>query len=123
MRAGHHRLDQLQNLLILLLACSALVLIFRTGMLQSLHGDRAQTGSGTQTGAESTSFSRNVPVTLALQTPEGRWGFQCRQDSVAALYDGGLRDLLAQAISTMSGVRTAAAEEWQEAVSQGESWE
>lgn len=122
MRTGHHRLDQLQNLLILLLACSALVLIFRTGMLQSLHGDRAQTGSGTQTGAESTSFSRNVPVTLALQTPEGRWGFQCRQDSVAALYDGGLRDLLAQAISTMSGVRTAAAEEWQEAVSQGESW-
>lgn len=123
MRMDRRRLDRLQNLLILLLSCSALVLIFHSGMLQSAAGwDRDRTGSGAQGGAESTSFSRNVPVTLALQTPEGRWGFQCQQRSVTALYDGGLRDLLSQAISTMTGVRTASQEEWQEAVGQGESW-
>lgn len=122
MRTDRHRLDQLQNLLIVLLTCSALLLLFRSGLLPSAGWDPAQTGPGAAGSAESASFSRNVPVTLALQTSQGRWGFQCQQDTVAALYDGGLRELLTQAISTMTSVRTASREEWQEAITQGEDW-
>lgn len=122
MRGKLRRWDRLQNLLILVLAVLALLLISKTGFFQNMNQAGGLGGGGAAAEEDGPRFSQNLPVTLAVQTPEGRYGVQYDQQTMARLYDGGLREALAQAMSTMGTVQSVSQQEWQEAVSQGERW-
>lgn len=123
MTAKRRRLDRLQNLAILLLACSALVLIGRTGLFRSsLSQERGLAGVSVTDGAETTALSRSAPVALAARTAGGRFSLQYNQEAVAACYTSGLEELLSQALTTMGDAAQVLETDWQEAVTQGENW-
>ncbi|MCI8828103.1 MAG: hypothetical protein HFE98_04545 [Ruminiclostridium sp.] len=123
MTAKRRRLDRLQNLLILLLVCSALVLIGRTGLFQSTLGqERGLAGVSVSDGTETTALSQSTPVALAAQAGGERYSLQYDQEAVRACYTGGLEDLLAQALTTMGDAAQVSEQDWQAAVSQGENW-
>ncbi len=123
MSAKRRRLDRLQNLLIVLLSCSALVLIGRTGLFQNTLGqERGMAGVSVSEGAETTALSQSTPVALAAQAGEGRYSLQYDQAAVRACYGAGLGELLAQALTTMGDATLVSEKDWQEAVRQGENW-
>ena len=75
MREHRKRIDRLQNLLIAVLVCTALVLINQTGMFRNLTGGSAGTPvEASFTGVQDTALSRQAPVALLIQTSSGRYG-------------------------------------------------
>ena len=94
MREHRKRIDRLQNLLIAVLVCTALVLINKTGMFRNLTGGSAGTPvEASFTGVQDTALSRQAPVALLIQTSSGRYGVQYDQDTVDGLYNNGLSTL------------------------------
>ena len=123
MREHRKRIDRLQNLLIAVLVCTALVLINQTGMFRNLTGGSAGTPvEASFTGVQDTALSRQAPVALLIQTSSGRYGVQYDQDTVDGLYNNGLSTLLTTAIDHVEGVKTTTEEDWQDAVTQGNQW-
>ena len=123
MREHRKRIDRLQNLLIAVLVCTALVLINQTGMFRNLTGGSAGTPvEASFTGVQDTALSRQAPVALLIQTSSGRYGVQYDQDTVDGLYNNGLSTLLTTAIDHVEGVKTTSEEDWQDAVTQGDQW-
>ena len=123
MREHRKRIDRLQNLLIAVLVCTALVLINKTGMFRNLTGGSAGTPvEASFTGVQDTALSRQAPVALLIQTSSGRYGVQYDQDTVDGLYNNGLSTLLTTAIDHVEGVKTTTEEDWQDAVTQGDQW-
>ena len=123
MREHRKRIDRLQNLLIAVLVCTALVLINQTGMFRNLTGGSAGTPvEASFTGVQDTALSRQAPVALLIQTSSGRYGVQYDQDTVDGLYNNGLSTLLTTAIDHVEGVKTTTEEDWQDAVTQGDHW-
>ena len=122
MREHRKRIDRLQNLLIAVLVCTALILINQTGMFRNLTGGSAGTPvEASFTGVQDTALSRQAPVALLIQTSSGRYGVQYDQDTVDGLYNNGLSTLLTTAIDHVEGVKTTTEEDWQDAVTQGDS--
>ena len=123
MREHRKRIDRLQNLLIAVLVCTALVLINKTGMFRNLTGGSAGTPvEASFTGVQDTALSRQAPVALLIQTSSGRYGVQYDQDTVDGLYNNGLSTLLTTAIDHVEGVKTTTEEDWQDAVTQRDQW-
>lgn len=123
MREHRERIDRLENLIIVVLVCTALVLINQTGMFQNL--TRGGTGTPVEasfTGVQDTALSRQTPVALLIQTTSGRYGVQYDQDTVDGLYNNGLSAMLTTAIDHVEGVKTTTEEDWQSAISQGDHW-
>lgn len=120
---SRRKVDRMQNVVIVLLICSALVLVGKTGMFDSVAGDGAgPAGAGAAAGFQDTALSRGTPVGLLIQTQAGRYGVQYDQTAAGRLYHDGLDDLLAQALSAAERARTSSEEEWRQAVSQSEHW-
>lgn len=123
MTARKRRLDRLQNLLILFLACSALLLIGRTDLFREALGqERGLAGVSVSDGAETTALSQSTPVALAAQAGGERFSLQYDQEAVSACYTAGLEELLTQALTTMGDAAQVAEKDWQAAVTHGETW-
>lgn len=117
------RLDRLQNIAIALLSCTALLLVGQTGLFQGMTGQTQGQGSSiSASGFEGTLLSREIPVALLTQTEQGRYGVHYDQTAAEELYRSGLDQLLLQALSMMEEPDTVSAEDWQQAVLQGENW-
>lgn len=122
-KLSRQRLDQLENLLIVLLACSAIFLMGKTGMFQTLTGNTAgQTGTSVYAGDQGVTLSRGNPVGLMVQTQTGRFGVQYDQEQVDSLYSGGLEQLLLRSLTAMEGTKSITQEEWQQTITQSDSW-
>ncbi|MGM9577859.1 MAG: hypothetical protein ACI3VS_00610 [Evtepia sp.] len=122
-KLSRQRLDQLENLLIVLLACSAIFLMGRTGMFQTLAGSTAgQTGTSVYAGDQGVTLSRGNPVGLMVQTQAGRYGVQYDQAQVDSLYSGGLEQMLLRSLTAMEGTKTTTQEAWQQTITQSGSW-
>lgn len=120
---SRRQVDRLENILILLLACSALFLLHRTGIFQSITGQG--TGGGSEsflTGVQDTALARGTPVRLMVQTSAGRYGVQYDQEKVDSLYQQGLNDLLMASVDAMDLVKEVSQETWQQAVTQSGTW-
>ena len=123
MREHRQRIDRLENILIVVLVCTALFLIQKTGMFQNLTGLGGGTAVETSfTGVQDTALSRQTPVALLIQTTSGRYGVQYDQNTVDGLYQNGLSTLLTTAIDHVESVQTTTEEDWQSAISQGDHW-
>lgn len=115
--------NRIENLLIVLLVCLALVLIHYTGIFQTITGQGTGTGSEALfTGVQDTALSRGTPVRLLIQTFAGRYGVQYDQETVDYLYEDGLDDLLTQSVDAMESVKACSQEAWQQAITQGGTW-
>ena len=123
MREHRQRIDRLENILIVVLVCTALFLIQKTGMFQNLTGRGGGTAvEASFTGVQDTALSRQTPVALLIQTTSGRYGVQYDQDTVDGLYQNGLSTLLTTAIDHVESVKITTEEDWQSAISQGDHW-
>lgn len=115
-------IDRLENLLIALLACSALVLIVQSGLGQAAGRGTGSGGETVFTGVQGTALSRGTPVRMMVQTEHGRYGVQYDQDTVDTLYAGGISQLLTEAVEAMDTPHPATREDWQEAITQSSRW-
>ena len=115
-------IDRLENLLIALLACSALVLIVQSGLGQAAGRGTGSGGETVFTGVQGTALSRGTPVRMMVQTEHGRYGVQYDQDTVDTLYAEGISQLLTEAVEAMDTPRPATREDWQEAITQSSRW-
>ena len=122
MRRDRRTVGRIENALIVCLACLALVLVSRTSFFQALpflpHADTAQ-GAAVGQGA---SLAHGAPTALAFTTEDGRFGVQGDADSVATLWDGGLRDLLDAALAAAERPSATTRTAWQEAIAGEEGW-
>lgn len=118
------KIDRLENALIVLLVCTALVLIGQSELFRGAAGAGSGTGAQTVfTGVQDTALSRGLPARLVVQTSQGRYGVQYDRPRTVGLYrDDGLQELLLQAVDDMSAAKSSTKEDWQEALSQTGSW-
>lgn len=115
--------DRRANLLIALLVLSALFLIQKTGMFQSLAGTMDGEGSAAlAAGVQDTALARSTPVRLQVQTAAGRCGVQYDQARVEELYAQGLGDLLTQSVNAMGEPKTVSRQDLDQALAQGDPW-
>lgn len=122
-KLSRRRIDQIENILIALLTCTALFLVGKTGMFQTVTGqETGQGGSIAFSGVQDTELSRGTPVRLMTQTVLGRYGVQYDQTAADDLYHSGLDDLLTQTLAAMDDPRTVSQETWQQAIALGENW-
>ena len=122
-KLSRRRIDQIENILIALLACTALFLVGKTGMFQAVTGaENGQGGGIASSGFQGMVLSREMPVRLMTQTSLGRYGVQYDQTAADDLYHSGLDDLLIQTLVAMDDPKTVSQEDWQQAVTQGEGW-
>ncbi len=95
-------IDRLENGIIVLLVCSALFLVYQSGLVQNFAGQGAGTsGESVFTGVQNTALSRGTPVRLMVQLDDGRYGAQYDQTLVDQLYASGLSELLTDSIEAM----------------------
>lgn len=122
-KLSRQQLDRLENLLIVLLACSAICLMGKTGMFQTLAGSAiGQPGTSVYAGEQGVTLSRGNPMGLMIQTQAGRYGVQYDQEQVDSLYSSGLEQLLLRSLTAMEGTKTITQEEWQQSITQSDSW-
>lgn len=122
-RRNRQTVDRIENILIAILACSALFLIYQSGLIQSITSQGTRVGNEILfTGVQDTALSRGTPVRLMVQTEAGRYGVQYDEETVDGLYGAGLGDLLIQSIDAMESVKTSTQEDWQQAITQGNAW-
>ena len=116
-------IDRLENGIIVLLVCSALFLVYQSGLVQNFAGQGAGTsGESVFTGVQNTALSRGTPVRLMVQLDDGRYGAQYDQTLVDQLYASGLSELLTDSIEAMETPRTVTQEVWQQAIAQSGPW-
>src|SRR5699024_772632 len=116
-------IDRLENGIIVLLVCSALFLVYQSGLVQNFAGQGAGTsGESVFTGVQNTALSRGTPVRLMVQLDDGRYGAQYDQTLVDQLYASGLSELLTDSIEAMESPRTVTQEVWQQAIAQSGPW-
>ena len=95
-------IDRLENILIIFLACSALLLIRYSGIFQSVANQSAGTGGEVLlTGVQDTALSRAQPSRLVIQNSQGRYGVEYDQEEADHLYHQGLSQLLLQAVDAL----------------------
>lgn len=122
-RLDRRRVGRIENLLIVLLSLSAILLIGQTGMLQSVSGRVAgQSGTAAFSGIQGSILSQGTPVGLLVQNSYGRYGCFYDQARVNTLYDQGLEDLLVQTLASAGSSKQISRHEWQEAVTQNDLW-
>lgn len=115
--------DRVENLLIAVLACTAVLLIVQSSLGQTVAGQRAGAGRETAfTGVQGTALSRGIPVRLLIQTEHGRYGVQYDQDTVDSLYASGISELLTAAVEAMDIPQPTTREAWQEVLTQSSRW-
>lgn len=116
-------IDRLENGIIVLLVCTALFLVYQSGLVQNFAGQGAGTsGESVFTGVQNTALSRGTPVRLMVQLDDGRYGAQYDQTLVDQLYASGLSELLTNSIEAMESPRTVTQEVWQQAIAQSGPW-
>ena len=116
-------IDRLENILIIFLACSALLLIRYSGIFQSVANQSAGTGGEVLlTGVQDTALSRAQPSRLVIQNSQGRYGVEYDQEEADHLYHQGLSQLLLQAVDALEGIKTVNEADWQSALTQTDSW-
>ncbi|MDY3013797.1 MAG: hypothetical protein SOR61_01105 [Evtepia sp.] len=115
-------IDRLENLLILLLLCTALFLVKKTGMFQdAFHWTTNQTAQ-TLNGMQDTALYRGTPVRMMVKTQGTRYGVQYDQNAVNALYQEGFSAFLTKSVASMERPREASLDEWKQAVEQADTW-
>lgn len=121
MRRDRRTVGRIENVLIVALACLALVLVSRTSFFQALPFTHLDTAQGAAVGQGAT-LSAGMPTALAFETEDGRFGVQADADSVAALWDGGLSELLDAALAAAERPSATTRTAWQEAIGGEEGW-
>lgn len=121
MRRDRRTVGRIENVLIVALACLALVLVSRTSFFQALPFTHLGTAQGAAVGQGAT-LSHGMPTALAFEMEDGRFGVQADADSVAALWDGGLSELLDAALAAAERPSATTRTAWQEAIGGEESW-
>lgn len=117
------QIDRMENILIAILACTALFLFGQTNMFQTITGQGAgQESTAAYSGVRTTELPQSPPAALMVQNDLGRWGVRYDQADVDRLYGGGLEDLLCHALDKMERPKPSDQEAWQQAVTQGETW-
>lgn len=114
---------RMENVLIVLLFCSALFLMGKAGLFegfQEILGLGQNTASNSD--GQSMALSQETPVRLVIQTQAGRYGVQYDQKTVDGLYGGGLDLLLAGALSSVTEVQAVSQEKWQQVISEEGHW-
>lgn len=116
------RVNRLANVLIVVLACTALLLVDKTGMFRSGQDTSGSySGVTAYSGVQAVSLSRGEPVRLLVQNPAGRCGVQ-DGETVKEMYAGGMESFLLQALEGAESLKASGQEEWKQAVSESESW-
>lgn len=121
MKRDRRRVGHIENLLIVVLACLALVLVSRTSFFQALPFPHSDTTQGAAAG-QGEALSRGAPTALALRTENGRFGVQGDAETLDALWSGGLSDLLDAALAAAERPSVTTQTAWQEAIGGEESW-
>ena len=122
-KTNRRHIDRLENVIIVILVCTALFLIQQTGMFRNLTARGAGTTvEASFTGVQNTALSRQAPVALLIQTTSGRYGVQYDQDTVEGLYDNGLSTILTTAMDHVEGVKATTQEDWENTITQGDHW-
>lgn len=116
------QIDRVENILIALLALSALLLVGKTGMFQTVTGQTGQNAPASFSGAQGNTLSRGNPVGLMVQNQYGRYGLCYDQAAADSLYEKGLGNLLNQALAAMGDPQPVTQESWMQAVTQQETW-
>ena len=117
------QIDRIENILIAVLACTAIFLAGETNIFQAFAGQGAgQDSSASYSGIQTTEIPDTAPVALMVQNDLGRWGVRYDQDQVDQLYRTGLKDLLVHSLDRMERPRSSSQEAWQQAVTQEDAW-
>ena len=115
-------IDRLENLLIVVLLCTALLLVKKTGMLQDVFHWAGDPSTQTHSGIQDTALSRGTPVKIVVEAHGERYGAQYDQDAVAALYAEGLSKLLTESVAAMERPKEASLDEWKQTVEETDTW-
>ncbi len=120
-KLNRRQIDRLENILIAVLACSAIFLVGQTNIFQAFVGQ----GSGQESAysaVQATELPGQKPVAVTVKNDLGRCGLRCDQANVDRIYDQGLRDLLFHTLDRMEKPKKSSQEAWQQAVLQSENW-
>lgn len=117
-------IDRLENLSIVLLSCSALLLLGWICTMQHIGVPWGSSGSGGAafSGGLTTASDRYRPAAIMVQNEKGRYGVQYDQSGVDALYTKGLNQLLENTIAAAERPEEIGVDRWQEAVSAEGPW-
>ena len=116
------QIDRIENVLIALLACTAVFLVGQTNLFQTFVGQGAGQESGAYRAAQTTQIPDQSPVAVMVQNDLGRCGLRYDQTSVERVYDQGLKDLLFHTLDRMEKPKKSSQEAWQQAITQSENW-
>ena len=114
------QIDRIENIVIAVLACSAMFLVGQTNVFQAFMGQG--TGQETYRAVQTTELPDQKPVAVTVKNDLGRCGLRCDQASVDRIYDQGLRDLLFHTLDRMEKPKKSSQEAWQQAITQNENW-
>lgn len=122
-KLDRRKVGRIENLLIVLLSISAILLIGQTGIFQS-SASRAPGQSGTTafSSTQGSILSQGTPVGLLVKNQYGRYGCFYDQARVDDLYAQGLEDLLVQSLAAAGNIKQISRSEWQQAVTQNDLW-
>lgn len=117
------QIDRIENILIAVLACTAIFLAGETNLFQAFAGQGGgQDSTAAYSGMQTTEIPDTAPVALMVQNDLGRWGARYDQDRVDQLYQSGLKDLLVHSLDRMERPKSSRLEDWQQAVTQEDAW-
>lgn len=119
-KLSRRQIDRLENILMAVLACTAIFLVGQTNLFQAFAGQGGQ-GGRSYAAARTTELPAS-PVAVMVQNDQGRCGIRYDQLQVERLYDQGLRQLLLQTLDRMEKPKKSSQEAWQQAITQGEQW-
>ncbi len=127
MKDKRQLLERGKTLLILLLSCSALFLISRSGFFHggtTLFGAKEEQGivTATRPQEEGRGDIDVVPSGLLIQNQAGRYGIQYDTEKMSQLFEGNLGNRLREAVSGITSAKPISEEVFKETLLSGDSW-
>lgn len=116
------QIDRLENVLMAVLACTAIFLVGQTNLFQAFAGQGGEQGGAAYSPLRTTELPQSNPVAVMVQNDQGRSGLRFDETAVDRVYDQGLEALLYYSLDRMEKLKKSSEEAWQQAVSQEDIW-
>ena len=121
-KLSRRQIDRIENILIAVLACTAIFLVGQTNLFHAITGQGEGQDSGAYLAAQTTELPAASPVALMVQNDGGRSGLRFDQAGVEKAYEAGLKDLLVHTLDRMEKSKKSSQDAWQQAVTQADNW-
>ncbi|MBR2490300.1 MAG: hypothetical protein IKB65_02325 [Ruminiclostridium sp.] len=116
------QIDRIENILMAVLACTAIFLVSQTNLFQAFTGQGGGQNTAAYTAVQTTQLPQGSPVALMVRNDQGRCGLRYDQAQVDRVYDQGLYDVLFHCLDRMEKPKKSSREDWQQVVTQSDAW-